>query len=37
VLVPAFQAAVENARARDVAVALRRFSNTDAEYRITWR
>jgi len=37
VLVPAFQAAVENARARDVAVALRRFSSTDAEYRITWR
>jgi hypothetical protein len=36
-LVPAFQAAVENARARDVAVALRHFSNTDAEYRITWR
>jgi hypothetical protein len=34
---PAFQAAVENARARDVAVNLRRFSNTDAEYRITWR
>jgi hypothetical protein len=36
-LAPAFQAAVENARARDVAVNVARFSNTDAEYRITWR
>jgi hypothetical protein len=36
-LAPAFQAAVENARARNVAVNLRRFSSTDAEYRITWR
>jgi hypothetical protein len=34
---PAFQAAVENARARDASVTLRRFSSTDAEYRITWR
>ena len=29
--------AVENARARDAAVKLRRFSSTDAEYEITWR
>jgi hypothetical protein len=36
-LAPAFQAAVENARARNVVVGLRRFSGTDAEYRITWR
>ena len=36
-LAPAFQAAVENARARNAAVDLRRFSSTEAEYRITWR
>ena len=36
-LAPAFQAAVENARARNVTVVLRRSSSTDAEYRTTWR
>lgn len=36
-LTPAFQAAVENARARDVSVTLTRASSTEAEYAISWR
>lgn len=36
-LTPAFQAAVENARARDVSVKLNRCSAGHAEYEITWR
>ena len=36
-LTPAFQAAVENARARDANVRLTRSSDTHAEYEISWR